>query len=189
MACPCRRTHASAAAMTIKSVPSAPRPPTVPYPMASCRESPRWDDLRCAQRGGWTRPTCTWPPNSRDPSHAAIDGVNAGGANEPNPSAKLSAAMALNSGTASRLAGTAAREPIREPNRLATPEHPHAGKHLTRAGAHKPPLRERAVNTVDRGRADHRQRRRTRVMTPPHDRDRHHAELGRIKPPPAARPM
>ena len=27
-----------------------------------------------------------------------------------------------------------------------------------RAGAHKPPLRERAVNTVDRGRADHRQR-------------------------------
>lgn len=64
-------------------------------------------------------------PSSSEPSHAVADGANAGGTNEPSPPAKLSAAIALNSGTASRLAGIASSEPSSEPVRLATPTSIH----------------------------------------------------------------
>ncbi len=115
--------------------PVRPRPPTVPYPDGS-RAANHLDgtDLRCAQRGDGRAQHArghTQQQGSEPRGHRRRD---AGGANEPNPSAKLSAAMALNSGTASRLAGTAVREPIREPNRLATPTSIHMLASTTRAG-------------------------------------------------------
>ena len=119
--------NASAAAMTIKpSAQCAQDRQPCRIPMAPVPRITSMGRIFAARSEGMDAPNMhVATPNSRDPSHAAIDGVNAGGANEPNPSAKLSAAMALNSGTASRLAGTAAREPIREPNRLATPTSIH----------------------------------------------------------------